>query len=201
MTSGSNGLFSALAHLNREAEAMLDGNNYYLAAQKLLELKEVLGLPMGVAGAAADKPLIGVQPAIQALRVKFGEELTDNRYYLAAHKLDIIAYIAERAEAVKPAKGVPEKAAAPQPVTAKSFDDLAQEAQARVASVMTAADAVTPAPEPRSSEPCMAHEALEQPPSGSGKLSRPDAETPAAPSSPGILAGFIRSVFGRKNRA
>ncbi len=229
MTPKPNGLASAIGQLSREIEAAMQGNGYYLASNKLREMKDLLSLQVSPSGG----PSIGLSTALQTVRAKLGEEVTDNRYYIASHTLDVIAYIAERAEIAgrEPATGAAAAAtsgpatAAPAPAAAmpvKSFDDLAQEARARVEAV-TAAGSDSEAPEPRASEPCMAHTADMAPekapeeapvaaPAAASALS--PAPAPASPSPaearraehaqeqrPSLLSGFIRSVFGGRKRA
>jgi hypothetical protein len=225
MTPKSNGLAAAIGQLSREIEAAMDGNSYYLASNKLREMKDLLLLQVSPAGG----PAIGLSTALQTVRAKLGEEVTDNRYYIAAHTLDVIAYIAERAEIAgrQPAIGAA-AAAASQPATAapppapamivKSFDDLARDAKARVDAV-TAADRASGTSEPRASEPCMAHApdmvpaqapvavpaAASAPSPAPTQISSSSAEASRAEHSreqrPSLLSGFIRSVFGGRKRA
>ena len=225
MTPKPNGLASAIGQLSREIEAAMQGNGYYLASNKLREMKDLLSLQVS----PSDGPFIGLSTALQTVRAKLGEEVMDNRYYIASHTLDVIAYIAERAEIAgrEPATGAA-AAAASEPATAepahaaampvKSFDDLAREARARVEAV-TAASSDSEAPEPRASEPCMAHTAEkapeEAPVAAPAAVSAPSPAPAPASSSPAearlaehaqeqrpsLLAGFIRSVFGGRKRA
>ncbi len=173
MKRGSSSLASAISDLRREAEAGLRDNVYYLTAQKLNELSEIINGRNGAEPPAADgasQRLIGFGPALEALRAKLDTELKDNRYYLASHKLDVIALIAARAKAAKAQSTSvtpkPESAAsihaaldsasaAPKP---RSFDDLAVESHRRVEEVIRLAGEASYDYERRSSEPCSAAE-------------------------------------------
>ncbi len=222
MTQQPSSLASAIGQLSQEIEAAMEGNGYYLASQKLRDIKDLLSLQTG----ALDGPRVGLPQALQTVRARLGEEVTDNRYYIAAHTLDVIAYLAERDEMARrspapraevssaPGAAPIPAAAAPQPEPAaaapvKSFDELAREAKARVEAVSSAAGEHD-APEPRSSEPCTMHKlegAAPEPPAEAPEpapvSAQKEAERPhhTVEERPGLLAGFIRSVFGRGKRA
>lgn len=209
MKRGNSSLTSAISDLRREIEAGLKDNVYYLTTQKLNELSEIVNSRNGGEPPTANgKPqhLIGFGPALETLRAKLDAELKDNRYYLASHKLDVIALIAARAKTAKPQAALaptPESAAsvhaaidtsraapaaAPQPGTEpKSFDDLAAESRKRVEQATSEASDAPQADETfyerRSSEPCAAAEleaaaspALAEPPRPAATAASPSPE-------------------------
>lgn len=100
MTKSDRALAATIAHAALEAQAELTGNTYYMVSQKLIELREIVLNGDSSHDCEADKSpqrLIGLAPVIVSLRAKIESELRDNRYYLAAHKLDVLAFIARRA--------------------------------------------------------------------------------------------------------
>ncbi len=100
MNESDRALAAAIFQVAREAEAELTGNVYYMVTQKLTELREIVlsGVSDPSAGRApGDMKLIGLAPAMTSLKSKMETGLQDNRYYLAAHKLDVMTFIARRA--------------------------------------------------------------------------------------------------------
>lgn len=102
MQMSDRALAAAISHTALEAQAELTGNVYYMVAQKLNELREIV-----LNGALSETMMAntdvdagtrprGLEPALVALRAHIELNLTDNRYYLAAHKCDILTFILRR---------------------------------------------------------------------------------------------------------
>jgi hypothetical protein len=192
MTRASSELFQAVDGLRQAVEAEFTGNGYYLAASQITELRELLGQDPGPVSHANGSRL-SFAMSLDAVRKRADAELLDNRYYLVAHKLDVLAFLETRygKNGKAPIAATP---AATQNGT-RSFEALASLAKARVeqsARVLGASwhqpSAPNPAAQPeviadgelerRSSEPCFMAE-----------LAPPSMETMAAAGlSPSVAA-------------
>ncbi len=124
MKESDRALAAAVSNIRREAQAELGGDTYYMVAQKLTELREIIlnGCGDDVYRNEDFRPrLVGLSPALSSLRTKIETELRDNRYYLATHKLDVLAFIVKLGGAAsRPAEPLLNLAAAPQTRTANA---------------------------------------------------------------------------------
>lgn len=91
MTQASEALCRVMYALRREVDGAFTGNAYYMASALVRDLSEVTGAN---GAAAPDAEPIGFGAALAAARARISADLTDNRYYLAAHKLDALASLA-----------------------------------------------------------------------------------------------------------
>ncbi len=170
MTQASSELFQAVDSLCHAVEAEFTGNGYYLAASQVTELRELLG-PGNTNLSHINGVHLNFAMSLDAVRKRVDAELLDNRFYLVAHKLDVLAFLgtcfSKNEEVSHPAivKVVAEGS------NMRSFEDLAAAAKARVEASALAAGIPGPLPsapsaaaqpevladgelERRSSEPC-----------------------------------------------
>jgi hypothetical protein len=177
MTRASSELFQAVDGLRQAVEAEFTGNGYYLAASQITELRELLGEDAGPV-ASANGNRSSFARSLDAVRKRADAELLDNRYYLVAHKLDVLAFLETRYaksgegdNITAPLPAAPAVSAAVAQNGTRTFDALASLAKARVdqsARVLGASGHQPSAPNPaaqpeviadgelerRSSEPC-----------------------------------------------
>ncbi len=166
MTGNHSNLTHAILVLRRAVEAELKGNSYYLVAQHVMELGELV--PNGKNGVARHVDAFSFATALDHVRKHAERDLTGNVYYMFAHKLDVLSFVTNGIyRSADPSLIPPEILISPasdvEPVSAatgalgnglanadnpavRSFDDLAKASTARVESAMSRAFlAYTPA--------------------------------------------------------
>lgn len=201
MSTISADLLRAISRLRKATQAELHGNAYYLAANQIANLSEL----MGAGDASADPPSNsgagGFVAALASLRAQVEKQLSGNVFYLASWRLDELAFLA----------------AAP-PGPPRSFDDIAAAAKSRVETVRASLGLSAPATaagtlsdellETRSSEPC----AMAELAAGGGAIpagtsrerqAKPSvAKDHAAPrprAQKSLFGLWLDMLFGRKN--
>lgn len=221
MRRASGELFQAVEGLRRAVEAEFTDNSYYLLSQQVAEVYELLGWDIDNA-----RIFNGAHPrftlALNDVRRRVEEELFDNRFYLVAHKLDVLSFLsgqlgvgsgagAATSDSIRHASSPPTGA----PMDGRrSFDDLAAASKARVEEVaaalgvpLSSADAHKPAVrheiladgelERRSSEPCFLGEldpqfVEEMAPAGVSAKTAPTADRTGAAANLGSSAAEIK---------
>ncbi len=93
MMQASGTLSQAVSNLRQEIETTFSGNAYYMAAAYARELADIVGAGAhGSRGATGQ----GFSAALEAVKDLARAELSENSFYLASHKLDVLAFIAAR---------------------------------------------------------------------------------------------------------
>jgi hypothetical protein len=95
MSRASGEFFQAVDGLRQAVEKEFRGNDYYLLANQVIELREILHAKHG-AGPQANGAHANFVSTLDAVRRCAEAELFDNRFYLVAHKLDVLTFLGRR---------------------------------------------------------------------------------------------------------
>jgi hypothetical protein len=94
MSRASGEFFQAVDGLRQAVEREFIGNDYYLVANQVTELGEILCDK--TAAPQADGMQVNFALALDAVRKRTETELFDNRSYIVAHKLDVLSFLGRR---------------------------------------------------------------------------------------------------------
>lgn len=151
MSEISADLLQAMGRLRKAAQTELTDNAYYLAANRIADLMEMLGAGDVNADVATNGHAASFDDALADLRIEAEKQLSGNIFYMMSNRLEDLVTLGSAVE-----------------IAPRRFDDLAEAARKRVdavrASLGLPAQGRTQAPVPlkadrdilerRSSEPC-----------------------------------------------
>jgi hypothetical protein len=95
MPRASGKFFQAVAELRQAVEREFRDNKYYLLSNQVSELREILNRDNGP-GAQATGIHHDFASTLDAVRMCAEAELFDDRFYLVAHKLDVLNFLGRR---------------------------------------------------------------------------------------------------------
>jgi hypothetical protein len=94
MPPASGEFFQVIDGLHQAVEREFKGNDYYLMAHQVIELREILHGQD--ARPQSSDAYAGFSSTLDALRKQAEAELLDNRFYLVSHKLDVLGFLGRR---------------------------------------------------------------------------------------------------------
>jgi hypothetical protein len=149
MSRASGEFFQAVDGLRHAVEREFRGNSYYLLANQVIELREILQHKDGV-GSQLNGAHANFVSTLDAVRKCAEAELFDNRFYLVAHKLDVLTFLGRRfyangAGAITASKSGVGANGASNGATVLMLEELAAAAKVRRLHLAGGAEAVTAA--------------------------------------------------------